>query len=125
MEKAEGMLSGMTAKVNIQIETLDDAILIPIEALHKTSDGAFVYTSYDAELTQYGGRVDVVTGLENDTFVEITSGLGVGDTVYYAEKKASDSDYHGDMYEVHEDSEAYSYDSAEMSDTDITSDLGG
>lgn len=125
LEKAEGMLSGMTAKVNIQIETLDDAILIPIEALHKTSDGAFVYTSYDAELTQYGGRVDVVTGLENDTFVEITSGLGVGDTVYYAEKKASDSDYHGDMYEVHEDSEAYSYDSAEMSDTEITSDLGG
>ena len=36
LDKAEGMLSGMTASVSVRIEGVDDAILIPIEALHKT-----------------------------------------------------------------------------------------
>ena len=89
MEKVDGMLSGMTAKVNVRIEGVDNAILIPIEALHKTSDGAYVYTSYNEEFQEYGGKVDVVTGLENSTYVEIKSGLNIGDTVYYTEQKST------------------------------------
>ena len=88
LEKADGMLSGMTASVSVRIEGVDDAILIPIEALHKTSDGAYVYTSYNEEYQEYGGKVDVVTGLENSTYVEIKSGLNVGDTVYYTEQES-------------------------------------
>ena len=88
VEKVEGMLSGMTASVSVRIEGVDDAILIPIEALHKTSDGAYVYTSYNEEYQEYGGKVDVVTGLENSTYVEIKSGLSVGDTVYYTEQES-------------------------------------
>ena len=87
--KEGGMLSGMTASVSVRIEGVDDAILIPIEALHKTSDGAYVYTSYNEEYQEYGGKVDVVTGLENSTYVEIKSGLSVGDTVYYTEQQSS------------------------------------
>ena len=93
--KAEGMLSGMTASVSVRIEGVDDAILIPIEALHKTSDGAYVYTSYNEELQEYGGKVDVVTGLENSTYVEIKSGLNVGDTVYYTEQESSFGNFGG------------------------------
>ena len=89
VEKAEGMLSGMTASVSVRIEGVDDAILIPIEALHKTSDGAYVYTSYNEEYQEYGGKVDVVTGLENSTYVEIKSGLSEGDTVYYTEQEST------------------------------------
>ena len=88
IEKAEGMLSGMTASVSVQIEGVENAILIPIEALHLTSDGAYVYTSYNEEYQEYGGRTDVVTGLENSTYVEIKSGLSVGDTVYYTESQS-------------------------------------
>ena len=88
VDKTEGMLSGMTASVSVRIEGVDDAILIPIEALHKTSDGAYVYTSYNEEYQEYGGKVDVVTGLENSTYVEIKSGLSVGDTVYYTEQES-------------------------------------
>ena len=95
VEKVEGMLSGMTARVSVRIEGVDDAILIPIEALHKTSDGAYVYTSYDEELQEYGGRVDVVTGLENSTYVEIKSGLNVGDTVYYTEQETGFGNFGG------------------------------
>ena len=89
LEKAEGMLSGMTASASVRIEGVDDAILIPIEALHKTSDGAYVYTSYNEEYQEYGGKVDVVTGLENSTYVQIKSGLSLGDTVYYTEQESS------------------------------------
>ena len=88
LEKVEGMLSGMTASVNVKIEGVENAILIPIEAVHKTSDGAYVYTSYDEELQEYGNKVDVVTGLENSSYVEIKSGLQVGDTVYYTEQES-------------------------------------
>lgn len=86
LDKTEGMLSGMTADVDVRIEGVDDAIIIPVEALHQTSNGAFVYTSYDEEIKEYGGRVDVVTGLSNSNYVEIKSGLQVGDPVYYTEK---------------------------------------
>ena len=89
LDKADGMLSGMTASVSVQIEGVENAILIPIEALHLTSDGAYVYTSYNEEYQEYGGKVDVITGLENSTYVEIKSGLNVGDTVYYTESQSS------------------------------------
>ena len=89
LEKSEGMLAGMTASVSVQIQGVENAILIPVEALHKTSDGAYVYTKYDEEYQEYGGRVDVVTGLENSTYVEIKSGLKEGDTVYYTEQQSS------------------------------------
>ena len=93
LAKAEGMLAGMTASVSVRIQGVDDAILIPIEALHKTSDGAYVYTTYNEELQEYGGKVDVVTGVENSTYVEIKSGLSVGDTVYYTESQSSFSGF--------------------------------
>lgn len=89
LEKAAGMLSGMTADVSVKIEGVENAILIPVEAVHKTSDGAYVYTGYNEELQEYGGKVDVVTGLENSAYVEIKSGLNVGDTVYYTESQSS------------------------------------
>ena len=89
VEKVEGMLSGMTASVSVRIQGVDNAILIPIEALHKTSDGAYVYTSYNEEYQEYGGKVDVITGLENSTYVEIKSGLKVGDSVYYTEQQSN------------------------------------
>lgn len=95
VEKVAGMLSGMTASVSVRIEGVDDAILIPVEALHKTGDGAYVYTTYNEEYQEYGGKVDVVTGLENSTYVQIKSGLHVGDTVYYTEPETGFGNFGG------------------------------
>lgn len=89
LDKVEGMLSGMTASVDIRIEGVDDAILIPVDALHQTSTGYYVYTAYDEETQEYGGKVDVVPGLSNSNYVEIKSGLNEGDTVYYTESKSN------------------------------------
>lgn len=87
LSKVTGMLPGMTASVDIRIEGVDDAIIIPVDALNRTSTGAYVYTSYNEETQEYGGRVDVVTGISNNDYVEIKSGLNTGDTVYYTEKQ--------------------------------------
>ena len=87
LDKAPGMLPGMTADVDIKIEGNENALIIPVDALHKTSTGAFVYTSFDEETQQYGDKVDVVPGMQNDEYAEILSGLQEGDTVYYTKQE--------------------------------------
>lgn len=87
LDKAPGMLPGMTADVDIKIKGNENALIIPVEALHQTSTGSFVYTTFDQETQQYGGRVEVVSGMQNDTYAEILSGLKEGDTVYYTKQE--------------------------------------
>ncbi len=85
LDKVAGMLPGMTADVDIQIEGVENALIIPIDALHQTSAIYFVYTEYDAETQRYGGMREVTIGMQNDTQVEILSGLQEGETIYYTE----------------------------------------
>ncbi len=85
--KTERMLSGMSASVAIVIEGVENALLIPSDALTQTSSTSYVYTSYDAETGELGGMVEVTTGLNNGSYVEITGGLSENDTVYYFEEQ--------------------------------------
>ncbi len=87
LDKAAGMLPGMTADVDIKIEGNENTLIIPVDALHTTSGGSFVYTTFDPETNQYGGKVDVVAGMQNDSYAEILSGLQEGDTVYYTKQE--------------------------------------
>jgi len=87
LDRAEGMLPGMTADVDVKIEGVENAILIPVDALRQTSATHYVYTTYDEELRQYGGMVEVTIGMQNDNYVEILSGLNVGDTVCYVKSQ--------------------------------------
>lgn len=86
LPRSEEMLSGMTAEVDVQIQGVENALLIPVDALHQTSAIYYVYTTYDPETMQYGGRVEVTVGMRNSEFAEITSGLSEGDTVWYTEE---------------------------------------
>ena len=95
LDKVSGMLPGMTASVDVRIEGVDDAILIPADALHQTSTGYYVYTSYDEQTQEFGGRVDVIPGLSNSNYVEIKSGLSEGDTVYYTKAETFDGMFGG------------------------------
>lgn len=88
LDKNEKMLAGMSADAVIRIQGVDDAIIIPVDALHQTSDSAYVYTSYDEETKEYGGMVEVTTGLSNSNYVEIISGIKEGQTVYYTEHRS-------------------------------------
>lgn len=87
LDKLEGMLPGMSASVDVKIQGVENAVLVPADAVHYTSTGAYVYTTYDEETQEYGGRVDIVVGLSNDDEVEVVSGLKEGDVVYYTEKE--------------------------------------
>jgi HlyD family secretion protein len=80
------MLAGMSASANISITSVENALIIPVDALNKTSSTAYVYTSYDEENDTFGGMTEVEYGISNSNYVEIKSGLKEGDTVYYKEK---------------------------------------
>jgi len=86
LEKAEGMLAGMSASASISITSVENALIIPVDALNKTSSTAYVYTTYDEENETFGGMTEVECGILNSNYVEIKSGLKEGDTVYYKEK---------------------------------------
>ena len=100
--KEENMLLGMSASATIQIDEVDDAVLIPLSALQESGGKSFVYTEKSEDGT-LSGKVEVETGLSNDSQVEITSGLSEGDTVYYqvVEKSSDDQsmnmDFGGEM----------------------------
>lgn len=95
LDREEGMLVGMTADVDVRIEGTENALIIPVDALHQNSASYYVYTGYDEEQKRYTGRTDVTIGMQNDDYVEITSGLNEGDTVYYTE---ADSNSFGDFF---------------------------
>ena len=86
IDKANGMLPGMTASVDITIEGVENAMIIPVDALHQTSATHFVYTGYNSETQEYMGMQEVTIGMQNNDYVEILSGLNIGDTIYYTEK---------------------------------------
>ena len=88
LDREEGMLAGMTANVNVRIQGTENALIIPVDALHQNSASYYVYTAYDSEAHRYDGRVEVTIGMQNDDYVEITSGLNEGDTVYYTESES-------------------------------------
>ena len=88
--KSAGMLNGMTADVVINIQGNENVLIVPTDAVNKTSAGAFVYTSYDEETKRFGGIVPVEVGISNDDFAEIRSGLEEGTTIYYTKKEQND-----------------------------------
>lgn len=89
LDYSEGMLMGMSASVAVRIEGVENAVVVPVDAVHQTSAISYVYTSYDEKTGEYGGMVEVVTGLSNDSFIEIISGLEEGAVVYYTESQQS------------------------------------
>ena len=96
LNKAKGMLEGMSASVTIIIEGKEGALLVPVDAVTKTSSTAYVHTSYDESSKELKDMVEVVCGLSNDEYIEISSGLSEGDTVYYTEAAEDErSNYSG------------------------------
>ena len=83
IDKTEQMLAGMSASVVIGIDSVENVLVVPEDALEQTSDMSYVYTEYDQETGELSGMVEVETGLSNGTYVEIINGLSEGDIVYY------------------------------------------
>lgn len=92
LAKDENMRAGMNASATITIESKEDIITIPLNALQEQGGKTFVYTQKDEENGQLSGETEVETGLSDGENVEITSGLSEGDTVFYHKAGGSESE---------------------------------
>lgn len=91
IERTDNMLEGMSASAVITIEGKENALLVPKDAVKKTSQTSYVYTSYDEETGELGDMVEVTTGLSDGSYTEIQEGVSEGMTVYYKESSSENS----------------------------------
>jgi macrolide-specific efflux system membrane fusion protein len=77
--------SGMSATVNFITQEKKDILLVPTKAIKKISDRVYVWTVDRS--TGKPAALQIKTGLENTTHVEIVSGLKEGDKVVVPDKK--------------------------------------
>lgn len=85
LDEVGDLLPGMNVDGTIILDQVDDALMIPVDSLMR---GNRVYVRDDSVTEQKGNvpagfkAVEVETGISNDDYVQITSGLSEGDEVY-------------------------------------------
>ncbi len=96
---------GMSTTVDIQTETRSDIVTVPIQSVTTRTDTTIIaITPSDEDIRtlvfitdgEYALAKDVVTGIQDNSYIEIISGINEGDRVIYApfsaiSKKLSDS----------------------------------
>lgn len=68
---------GMSVSCTINIEELTDVLAVPIDAVQINGDRRYVLVVENGETKE----VDIETGLSNDEYVEVKSGLSGGETI--------------------------------------------
>lgn len=68
---------GMFANVILPLETVDDALMVPTEALIPIQNGKVIFTLKEGKAHQ----IEVETGSRTDRSVRVLSGLKAGDTI--------------------------------------------
>lgn len=84
LSRENEMLAGMSASAVISLYEKMDVLTIPAAALWEDGAKTIVYTALDKKTGEPVNPVEVTTGISDGETVEILSGLGSGDTVYYA-----------------------------------------
>jgi macrolide-specific efflux system membrane fusion protein len=79
--------SGMNATISFIIESKDNILIVPLEAVQKDKDESFVLVKRSG--SDDTARQVVVTGASDDKNVEIVSGLSQADTIVIKTKKFS------------------------------------
>jgi multidrug efflux pump subunit AcrA (membrane-fusion protein) len=80
----EKMLPGMNVTVAIPVETAVNVNRIPVAAVVDLGTKTVVYRGYDGDKETLTDPVEVVLGRSDGIYVEVLSGLVVGDSFYYA-----------------------------------------
>lgn len=89
---------GMSTEASISIESKEDALYVPVEAVYTSGEEKYVLVPASSDdSTQSTQRITVETGISNDTFVEITSGLEEGDSVQIPRVQSSGNSSQGGM----------------------------
>ena len=84
MDRTEKMLGGMNASAKITLQTKENVLTVPTEALSEGETETVVYTAWDASSETLLSPVTVKTGLSDGQRTEIHSGLSEGETIWYA-----------------------------------------
>lgn len=86
---------GMSTKVEILVEQLEDVLIVPIQVVARRDGKKVCYC-----LTPKGSEPrEVQTGAFNDTFVQITEGLEVGDEVLLNPPLVTETSSSSNLYE--------------------------
>ena len=89
LKVTSNVLPGMAATVTIPQEEAVDTVVLNKSALSFARDNSAYVLMYDDQQTLQ--QVPVTVGLDNDNYVEITSGLKAGDVVYAVVKTQTQS----------------------------------
>lgn len=77
-DQPEGLIAGFEIDADITVASADQALIVPIEALnYDENNQSYVYTVVD----QTAQRVEIETGIQSNTTIEVTNGLSEGDQV--------------------------------------------
>lgn len=99
IDETDGLLPGMNVDAEIIISSADNVLAVPSAAVNRgnniliTADSPSAVNALDQEAPEGYVYVAVETGISDDSYTEIISGLQEGDTVAYLQSAASgDSD---------------------------------
>lgn len=79
---------GMSATCSIVIESAEDCIAVPIDAVQTSGDEKYVVVVQEDGTTK---NVNIETGISNSSYVEVTKGLSGGETIQMIETVSSSS----------------------------------
>lgn len=82
LKEIDGLKPGMSVNAEIIIDSKEDALLVPIEAVQSRKDKKFVLVKKGEDNSEVE-FVEVEIGLVSEDYVEIVEGLNEGDTVVY------------------------------------------
>ena len=97
IDETDGLLPGMNVDAEIVISSADDVLAIPASAVNRgntvliTADSPSASNALDQEAPEGYVYVEVETGVSDDSYIEIISGLQEGDTVAYLQTSSSSS----------------------------------
>ena len=89
IDETDGLRPGMNVDAEIVIESRDNVLAVPSGAVNRgdtvlvTADSPSAANALDREAPEGYVYVQIGTGVDDDSYVEITSGLQEGDTVAY------------------------------------------
>ena len=98
IDDTDGLRPGMNVDAEVVLSSADGVLAIPSLAVNRgdtvlvTSDSPSAANALEQEAPEGYAYVQVTTGVSDDSYIEITSGLQEGDTVAYLRTASSGSD---------------------------------
>ena len=107
IDETDGLLPGMNVDAEIVVSSADDVLAIPSAAVSRgdmvlvTADSPSAANALDEEAPEGYVYVPVETGVSDNSYIEILSGLQEGDTVAYLQAVSSGSSEGDDGRHAH------------------------